>query len=321
MLPLASTLNKTAIRQRWDKPIIVNFAQETGKRLAYFGLPGPDLKDILDWRDFLGWKTGIEYVPQNGSATIEQRQKINQLQTNIMLNRLNQEWELRRGSLEDIILNGADVDGNRPAFLVVERNQILGLRYDLHNWDFQGGIGYKSHTRSDSKRIEAIKRCIQLQRTHPFLFLLTVNVRHTLGEELSNYLTGQAKEIQSREHQSMLSWYASRGSSDYTEHYRLKAVVPLFIRQVAGVHSFDCYAYPPIYYQGPKEHLLHFVFGLLPRGTVLPCFSNQQLTEVVEMPLVEMKEGEFTIPDQQHISFALEKAQWLLEHLGLPSKY
>src|SRR6266496_2118736 len=106
MLPLSHTPNKVAIRQNWDKSIISDFSTNIGKKLSYFGLPGSDIADLIDWKDYLDWRTGVEFVSPNGQATEEQRRKINELQTNIMLKGLSSNWELRRGSLEDIVING-----------------------------------------------------------------------------------------------------------------------------------------------------------------------------------------------------------------------
>ncbi len=70
MLRLATTDNKIAIRRNWDKPIINSFYQQIGRRLSYFGLPGPDIKDFLDWGEFLGWKTGIEFISTKLNFTL-----------------------------------------------------------------------------------------------------------------------------------------------------------------------------------------------------------------------------------------------------------
>lgn len=320
MLPLSHTPNKIAIRQNWDKPIISDFSMNIGKKLDYFGLPGSDIADLIDWKDYLHWRTGVEFIPANGNTTEEQRRRISQLQTNIMLNRLSSNWELRRGCLEDIVITGADVDGNRPAKMPFDKNTLLGMHYDLHNWDFQGGFGYKTG-KSDSKRIKAIETCIHLQKSYPspFLFLMTFNVRHTLGNEIDRYLLDQEKEIHSANHKEMLTWYSERGSKESTEHYRLKAVVTLYIRRVAEMQSFDCYCYPPIYYEGWKEHLLHFVFRLIPQRTVLPCFSTQRLVDVIELPLLEMKNGNLLIPTKQHPHFDRSNVLQVFDGLGITS--
>jgi len=303
MLELATTDNKIAIRTNWDKPIISDFYQLIGRKLSYFGLPGPDIRDFVDWREYLGWKTGVELISARSQNQNKQKMKINRLQTNIMLQGFNNEWELRRGALEDIVLEYTDVDGKTPAKLILESGRRPRMEYDLHNWDFQGGLGYRTKKGEEAKRIEAIKACIALQKNHAFIFFLTLNVRHTLGDELMIYLEDQAGEIQSNEHKEILHWYAQQGAIHGTEHLRLKAVVPLFIRKIAEVYSFDCFCYPPIYYEGWKEHLIHYAFILSPKRTVLPSFSSQNIIRVIEMPIMHAKNGIIQLSDQQHPGF------------------
>jgi hypothetical protein len=84
------------------------------------------------------------------------------------------------------------------------------------------------------------------------------------------------------------------------------------------VQSFDCYCYPPVYYEGWKEHLIHFVFKLIPQGTVLPWFSKQPLGDVIDLPLLEMKNGKLTLPNNQHPNFDKNKIKKILADLKLP---
>lgn len=306
MLPLSSTDNKKAIRRQWDKPIIADFSNRLQRHLNYFGLPGPDIADFLDWQEHLGWKTGVEMVSKRGSKEVRdaQQARVNELQTNVMLNGFSAEWELRRGKIEDIILNGFDIDQKTPKYFVFEKGRVPKLQYDLHNWDFQGGLHRTDN--NESRRIEAIKQCIRLQKDQPFLFFLTLNVRHTLGEDVFVYLDGASKDINSDKYEEALRWYSKQGSSGNTDHYRIKAVVPLMVRSVSQVNSFDCYCYPVLYYEGWKEHLLHFVFELWPKKTVLPTFSTQQTVDVIDLPIIDINNGQFILASKQHPCFSVE---------------
>lgn len=318
MLPLAFTESKSVLRNSWDKPIIKSFHEETGRRLDYFGLPGPDIRDLIEWRDYLGWKTGVEFVEKGRSAEVEEQLRaVHTMQKNVMLHGLSSEWDLRKGSLEDIILEGVDIDGNPPARFTITPGKVARLSYDIHNWDFQGGLGYLNGD-NESRRLNAIRRCIELQKSHPFLFLLTVNVRHKLENEPSKYLTGQAREIASKRYQEILQWYASQGASTNTDRYRTKALVPLIVRQAAQFHSFDCFCYPVVYYTGPKEHLLHFVFLLRPAGTMLPAFSNQPITDVIDLAMVAISGGQFQVVREKHPYWSYEDASSMLQELQMP---
>ena len=293
MLPLAFTENKKAIRCLWDKSIIAAFSENWQRQLDYFGLPGPDVQDFVSWHDHLGWKTAIEYVPpansRNSRARDDSLRNVQRLQRNMMLRGYLSEWELRKGRLEDIILDGADIDGNQPELLSIVRNRRPRMHYDLHNWDFQGGLGYVNSNR-EARRVEAIKKCIELQMGHPFLFLLTLNVRHKLDDQPSKYLNGMSDEYGLPQSGETLKWYSDQGNQRGGDHYRTTMTTIMLVRQTAHLNSFDCICYPPIYYEGAgSEHFLHFVFTLIPEDSVLPVFSRQLFSEVVTLPLIEVR--------------------------------
>lgn len=319
MLPLSTTLNKTAIRQRWDARIIEGFSTSLERKLNYFGLPGPDIQDFFDWRPFLAFKTGVEYydLKARGEDERKQRERVSTLQKNVMLGGFNESWELRRGAIEDLVTNGADVDGNSPGFLIRKVGQRPRMRYDLHNWDFCSGIGF-NNKRKEDKRIDAIQTLMSLQRGHSFLLLLTVSVRHTLGPAMIRFLKGSIKEFNLRDEEAdIINWCANQSGKTGKEHQRVKAAVPLMIRQWANVSSFDCYCYPVLYYQGWGEHLLHFVMRFVPEMTPLPSFSKQSTSELINLPILKLQDGNFHI--LPHHPMANEEAsRLLLNSLDLP---
>lgn len=320
MRSLAYTENKKAIRQKWDRRIIARFSQDAGRRLDYFGLPGSEIQDFVDWDEYLAWKTAVEVVDKTGRTEkrSEQLRNVQKLQKNAMLGGYNGTWELRKGQLEKIVLDGADVDGNRPARLRLEKGLPARMTYDLHNWDFQSGLGYKNK-QSRSPRVDALKRCFELQKGHAFLLLLTINVRHSLGNEPSAYLNGWADEFQSTAYREILEWYSARSTRDGADHYRMAATVLHLVRQTAHINSFDCFCFPPIYYEGfGGEHLLHFVFSSHPADTVLPSFSKQRFEEVISLPLIDVINGAFQLASEQAPRFDSKRALALLTDLGLP---
>ena len=66
---------------------------------------------------------------------------------------------------------------------------LARFSYDLVNLDFDGGLGYRSmRAHGTAKRTIAIKKLFERQEGHSFILLLTINVRHTLGEEIQEYL-------------------------------------------------------------------------------------------------------------------------------------
>src|SRR5438105_6523196 len=81
----ANTVNKAAIRTSWDFPILRHWRETTGLSLTYFGLTGPEIWDLLDWRTVLDRRrTAVE----SPGHTVEERRQadetLGRLNSNIM---------------------------------------------------------------------------------------------------------------------------------------------------------------------------------------------------------------------------------------------
>src|SRR5688500_16620353 len=102
-----STPNKSAVRRLFDRPILDRWHGETARPLTYFGLPGPEIHDFLDWGDVLDiWRTAVE---SSGSAK-ERREfdTAGRLLDNVAAHDLLSGFQLLLGDVEDVILNGVD---------------------------------------------------------------------------------------------------------------------------------------------------------------------------------------------------------------------
>src|SRR5688572_3080888 len=111
--------------------MIDRFSQEVHQRLACFGLPGTDMRDLIDWKNFIEQITCIEYLDKkNGDGRDGQLQTISKLMSNLVLHGFQQKWEVRKGKLEDIIFDGADIDGNQPALLILEKGRPATMKYN-----------------------------------------------------------------------------------------------------------------------------------------------------------------------------------------------
>ncbi len=143
MCAFRDTPNKAAIRQQWDQPILARFHDKKGTGLTYFGLPGPDIHDLLDWRDLLdSARTGVESPGHTKMERYEADQTIGRLNLNIMVNGLGSGFQLLVADVEDVIIDGVDSKGNRPQKNDGQAAHVAHFRYDLVNLDFDGGLGY-----------------------------------------------------------------------------------------------------------------------------------------------------------------------------------
>jgi hypothetical protein len=297
------TSNKRTIRREWDLPLLNRYRDRIGRRLTYFGLPGPQIHDLLDWDDVLAkHKTGVESPGRTKKERAEADQTIGRLHTNIMVNDLGSGFQLLRANIEDVIINGIDNDGMPPQLNDGAASHLAHFTYDLVNLDFDGGLGYYKEATKTVERVEALKALFARQQGHDFVFLLTINVRDTIDAEIGGYLRG----LQTRERGSgwydLIDWYLTRGPGE--REFKLKAAVPSFIRAVAEHRNFRCVCYPPIAYEGHKQaHMLHFAFDLVSQTRSLLAFSAQDDRDLIELPLLRCEKGKLFLPKDQHPGF------------------
>ncbi len=186
--------------------------------------------------------------------------------------------------------------------------------YDLVNLDFFGGMGYKDK-HGESKRVRALKKLLERQRGTNFLLMLTLNVRDGIDDELVEYLEGARREESHTQLSQILDWYAKCGKG--MKEYRLKAIVPLFVKREGEGWGFDCWSYPSVAYEGSgSARMVHFIFELTYVTTVLHAHSRQGVAEVINFPLVGVDEGKLCVLAKQHPTFNRGCIEKQLNFLG-----
>jgi hypothetical protein len=293
--------NKISVRQIWDLPIIQRWSERVGHSLSYFGLPGPSISDILDWRPYLGYCTGVERFRKEKKPREEDLEVHRLIHKNALLKEID-EFQLLLGDIEDIIIDGVDLNRQRPRMSLGNHPLLSSFSYDLANLDFLGGMGYKTEKTGKVRRVQALQKFLERQSGKDFLLILTLNVRDNIDDELVRYLEGAQYAAESEQVRSTLHWYATCTAG--MKEYRLKATVPLFIQREGEVCGFDCFCYPPLVYTGSgAARMVHFVFELTDAKTVLHAHSRQRIAEVVNLPLVGIKKKSVYLPAKQHPHF------------------
>lgn len=294
--------NKSDVRQLWDLPIIKRWSDRIEKRLSYFGLPGPHIEDLIDWQQYIQTPTGIEQL-RNGKFRQEDLDVHRKLLKNVALADIVG-FQLLRGDIESIILEGVDLDGARPQLSSAEHPLSALFRYELVNLDFLGGMGYKDKF-GESRRVRALKKLLDRQRGTNFLFMLTLNVRDTIKDDITKYLTEATRDAanhKNSKYEKALAWYTNLGEE--WKKYKLKALIPLFIKHEAERCGFECFCYPPLAYQGGGQAIMvHFVFELLHTTPVLHAFSQQSDIDIIDLPLIEAEGRNIYILPEQHPEF------------------
>jgi hypothetical protein len=290
------TANKKAIRTTWDSPILASAGSRLSRGLAYFGMPGGDIQDLLDWKDLLGIKTCIQRVRKGNVQKDEDLEIIRQINHNIMINKIK-DAQVMRGDVEDIIISGIDQDLIAPRLSDSASGEVR-FKYDLVNLDFLGGVAYKRKAGSDNvdlktPRIKAIEELFKRQRGHNFILLLTVNVRDTFGDEPLQYLEEMATRHNSNALSSASSWCKTLEAG--MKHHHLRFWLPAWIRELAEMAQFDCHCFPAVLYEGhERARMVHFAFEFrYISGRDLRIDSAQKLDTVVALPLIRVEDGIF----------------------------
>jgi hypothetical protein len=198
-----------------------------GRRWAYFGLPSPEMEDVLAWKDYLVSVDAVERGMQG------------------------REWKAQHDMVRVAIKNGipnfrrhsADIDE------IILSDDGLTWQFDVVNLDYTGGITYKGEDRR-SKRISSLQSLIAKQGTagRSFFLTITVNDRHQDSGEIRRVLLELAE------------FWDSVGFSD--ESITLKASVisedkrlavflyTAYIVVVAGQRWYRTRVLKPIFYPG-----------------------------------------------------------------------
>lgn len=295
--------DKATIRITWDLPLIGELRGRIGRKLAYFGMPGPAIEDVEAWTDELDYVTAVEYL-RTGQAGADDLDRHRQLSSRLSAQALNGgvPFQVLRGDIDEIILRGFDRDGTDPQRRSQRSDDFVLFKYDLINLDYCGGIGYPSQaSTAPSRRVRALQKLFERQEGEPFALFLTVNVRHLLNSELTSFLTQYRRDLDSSLH-PIVDWYAARGDDE--AKYKLKAAVPLYILQVAEQARFKVHCLPPISYIGTKSAtMVHFAFLLAPTSDEFKAFSPQAPGDLLRQPLLRCAGGQIFIPEAQHVGF------------------
>lgn len=312
--------NKQIVRCKWDKPILSIFKDENQRNLSYFGMPGAEIKDLLDWRDLLSTISAVQIV-RNGKYKEEDLSTIRKINLNVQVERMAN-VQILRGAIEEIIINGYDMDNNFPNQHFTQDNSNLFFQYDLVNLDFVGGVGYKSrkglkYKNSGGQRLDSIRKLIERQKGHSFLLMLTVNVRDTLGDEPMHYLMEEAKRYNKQSVKDIVDWTISL-EDDGNKDLRLKTWIPLFIKGIAETNMFYCHCYPPLVYEGhEKARMVHFVFSLkYDEDKLIKVSSPQDEAQITQLPLIEVSNGEISMSKKQYPKFDVDNCKQDIAFLG-----
>lgn len=269
------TKNKQLVRDVQRDLIERVFNDRLGS-LRYFGLSSPEMKDVLDWIDYLGLVVAVERGVKGVEYKDQHRLRLTATRHNIQ-NRLR----LLCGDIDWIIRTGYDSFRNPVPY-----------PFDIITLDYSGGLFYRDEI-GTLYRLEGIRRVLRAQAetgTHFILFIST-NCHAIDSGEVRNAIENLRTELNRRR------WNADEVCDAYLQHsddaVRLKLYVPLFVGQAASSTGYSATTEPPLIYQGNKRlKMLNFGFILRPdRRTAMQRFPQERLTQLLGTPAVVITRG------------------------------
>ena len=297
-MAFADSANKKVVREQWDLPILARWSARVSRKLTYFGLTGPRKLDLLAWSAVLERRRdAVEELPRAKAKREKADEAAAKLQQNAYRHGLADGLEILRGDIGDIIVDGVDAFGSRPQLSDTQPAERARFSYDLHNLDFDGGLGFIVKRTGEAPRVDAIKKLIERQKGHSFILLLTVNVRNTLGPNIEDYLDRLNRQPAG----DLIGWYQERGNGEVD--HRLKAVIPILVRATAETAGFVARCYPPVTYVGHESaRMVHFCFELTSEDKVFAGVSQQQDAHLLRLPMLEAANGLIGLASVQHPS-------------------
>ncbi|MHB1101834.1 MAG: hypothetical protein ACYC0C_03425 [Devosia sp.] len=309
-MAFADSANKKAIRDGWNLPLLRHWENRTGRKLAYFGLPGPRMLDLLAWKSVLApSRTAVEEHPKALSQRDLADDAAAELMRTAMKERVSDGLQILRGDIGTIIVKGFDDFASMPAMSTGPADSAR-FRYDLHNLDFDGGLGFINKATGEAPRVDALRKLVERQKGHSFLLFLTVNVRNTVGAAIADYLD----RLQRQAAEGAIAWYLSRTKGEV--EYRLKAIVPVLMGTIAQTNGFALRCLPPVAYTGHAQaRMLHFTFEFSAEDRVFAGVNQQATQDLLLLPMLEATDGAIGPASLQHPQCDIQTCRPLLEHL------
>lgn len=237
-----------------------------GERLAYLGLPGEALFDVLSWRESLGRWTGVQVADSD-----EDRAVADEMERTMLRHRLEDTAHLVRGNIDELIARSPE-------------ESPLRWPYHVINLDYYGGL-VNSRNDGSAAHLNALRALFRHQEGVPFLLLLSVSFRGDDGGELQGAVDKEEEDLAGlglRGVQEAFSEHRDLGRSGLLMIY-----TPIFLAGFAPRHELTFHHI--VRYQGTIP-MMHFAVEASP-FTALQTGRSLSITERIELinrPLLEI---------------------------------
>ncbi len=260
-----STDAKNFIRDVFDFEIIRVFKHEhyPDQQLAYLGLPGEELLDVLSWRQFIGRWTGVQIAD-----TPEMAATADNMVRQALLDRMERGFHPIRADIDEL--------------LGTERGQQrLRWPYHIVNLDYYGGLVNPAEDLT-SRRLNALRGLFARQEGVAFVLFLTINLKEKDRGELTKLVDAEEEDLLGLEQPGVRECFNAH--REFGHAGELKIFTPIFLGVTATKHSLGFH--PPILYQGTQQ-MIHFAVRCVPyvESSAGRVFRTKDHIAFINLPL------------------------------------
>jgi hypothetical protein len=299
-----NTIQKEVIRTQWCKSLIKFVHKKLGYKLIYLGLPGPQALDLLEWIDYIDQVIAFQCREYPKPSSVNQsREKVLELESKLAdFERQGKltTFSLYDGYIEEVILRGRDINGNK-----LSQNDVV----TIYNLDFCNGITVPLEVKDDEGNIQeyyksdAIRRLLETQRdissqTRCKKFIMFLTVHSLFWEEEAK------KFVSETESEPLKKYFLKINSLHGAPRWirLLKAYIFETVQKYFCNYDFTPEFLPVIYYKGAgldRENwlVLFTIIGAENKGiSEAPCFQrtgnflNQKFLTVYNKSLISLNQ-------------------------------
>lgn len=246
---------KSAVRRIWCTEILKSVYAHLGRKYFYLGFPGPEILDILEWREMLGRICAFER-PAIGSD--DENKWLDELEYN--LGRLGINFGTYFGLIEQVMMWKKDLNGRQ-----FEQDELVTL-YQL---DFCQAVSSWTQPAQMNYRYEAIRCLLRHQgqqvpseKARPFVMFLTFR-----DEIHAACLEGFKKSLSDRQEQDLIKSIFDidpvEGRTVLIRHPSLKAFVFVTLKKYFDGENIRSFFMPPVHYVGSSKSSPMVLFAIL----------------------------------------------------------
>ena len=258
---------KDFIRDQFDFEILRGFRREhyPDQQLAYFGLPGEQLLDVLSWRSLIGRWTAVQV-----NSTPEDQEVASRLVRNVMLNHLDRGFDPVWANVDELLTDPV-------------RCSELGWPYQIVNLDYYGGFVNAAGDERASRRMEAIRSMFERQVGSAFVLFLTINLRDRDRGVLADQFRQEEEDLLALEVRGVSEVFAAH--RELGNAGMLKIIVPVFLAGASLRHNLAFHS--PVLYQGTQQ-MIHFAVQCTPyrEGGAGRVLRTRDRIDIINLPLL-----------------------------------